>query len=47
MKESDYTLEDGGVYFYETVTGRGNIIRRNVFHDDFDGFMSARPTLRP
>jgi hypothetical protein len=38
VKESDYTLEDGGVYVYETVTGRGNVIRRNVFHDDFDGF---------
>jgi hypothetical protein len=31
-------LEDGGVYFYETVTGRGNVVRRNTFHDDFDGF---------
>jgi len=30
-------LEDGGVVFYDPVTGRGNIIRRNVFHDDFDG----------
>lgn len=31
-------LEDGGVAFYDPVNGRGNIIRRNTFHDDFDGF---------
>jgi parallel beta-helix repeat protein len=31
-------LEDGGVAFYDPATGRGNVIRRNVFHDDFDGF---------
>jgi len=31
-------LEDGGIAFYEPVDGRGNIIRRNIFHDDFDGF---------
>jgi parallel beta-helix repeat protein len=31
-------LEDGGVAFYDPATGRGNIIRRNDFHDDFDGF---------
>ncbi len=31
-------LEDGGVAFYDPVTGRGNVIRRNVFHDDFDAF---------
>ena len=31
-------LEDGGVVFYDPITGRGNVIRRNVFHDDFDGF---------
>jgi parallel beta-helix repeat protein len=30
-------LEDGGVAFYDPATGRGNVIRRNVFHDDFDG----------
>jgi parallel beta-helix repeat protein len=30
-------LEDGGVVFYNPVTGRGNVIRRNTFHDDFDG----------
>jgi hypothetical protein len=32
------SLEDGGVRFYDPVDGRGNIIRRNTFHDDFDGF---------
>ncbi len=31
-------LEDGGVRFYDPTTGRGNVIRRNTFHDDFDGF---------
>ena len=31
-------IEDGGVYIYEPMTGRGTVIRRNVFHDDFDGF---------
>ncbi|MBC7249333.1 MAG: right-handed parallel beta-helix repeat-containing protein [Anaerolineae bacterium] len=31
-------LEDGGIVFYDPATGRGNVIRRNVFHDDFDGF---------
>lgn len=31
-------LETGGVIFYDPVTGRGNIIRRNTFHDYFDGF---------
>jgi len=31
-------LEDGGVAFYDPATGRGNVIRRNIFHDDFDGF---------
>ena len=30
-------LEDGGIVFYDPATGRGNVIRRNVFHDDFDG----------
>jgi len=30
-------LEDGGVVFYDPAVGRGNVIRRNVFHDDFDG----------
>ncbi len=30
-------LEDGGISFYDPLTGRGNIIRRNTFRDDFDG----------
>jgi hypothetical protein len=34
-------LETGGVIFYDPVTGRGNIIRRNTFHDYFDGFTSC------
>jgi parallel beta-helix repeat protein len=32
-------LEDGGVAFYAyPFSGRGTVIRRNTFHDDFDGF---------
>lgn len=31
-------LETGGISFYDPMTGRGNVIRRNTFHDDFDGF---------
>jgi len=31
-------LETGGIRFYDPATGRGNVIRRNVFHDYFDGF---------
>jgi parallel beta-helix repeat protein len=31
-------LETGGIRFYDPVDGRGNIIRRNIFHDYFDGF---------
>ncbi len=31
-------LETGGIRFYDPTTGRGNIIRHNVFHDYFDGF---------
>jgi len=31
-------LEDGGIAFYDPSTGRGNVIRRNLFHDDFDAF---------
>jgi parallel beta-helix repeat protein len=31
------SLEDGGVAFYDPATGRGTVIRRNIFHDDFDG----------
>lgn len=30
-------LETGGVNFYSPTTGRGNVIRSNVFHDYFDG----------
>jgi hypothetical protein len=30
-------LEDGGISFYDPHTGRGTVIRRNTFHDDFDG----------
>jgi parallel beta-helix repeat protein len=30
-------LEDGGIGFYDPATGRGTVIRRNIFHDDFDG----------
>lgn len=30
-------IEDGGIAFYDPLTGRGNVIRRNTFHDDFDG----------
>ena len=37
-------LETGGVIFYDPVTGRGNIIRRNTFHDYFDGFDSCPET---
>lgn len=36
--KSGSSLETGGVRFYDPTTGRGNIIRRNVFHDYFDGF---------
>ncbi len=31
-------LENGAIAFFSLVTGRGNIIRRNAFHDFFDGF---------
>jgi hypothetical protein len=31
-------LETGGVAFYSPTNGRGNVIRRNTFHDYFDGF---------
>lgn len=29
-------LEDGGISVYDPMTGRGTVIRRNIFHDDFD-----------
>jgi hypothetical protein len=31
-------LSSGGITFYDPATGRGNVIRRNTFHDLFDGF---------
>jgi hypothetical protein len=31
-------LSGGGIRFYSPATGRGNVIRRNTFHDSFDGF---------
>lgn len=31
-------VEAGGVYVDQQSTGRGNIIRGNIFHDMFDGF---------
>jgi len=31
-------LGGGGITFYDPATGRGNVIRRNTFHDLFDGF---------
>jgi hypothetical protein len=31
-------LETGGIRMYEPMTGRGTVIRRNTFHDYFDGF---------
>jgi parallel beta-helix repeat protein len=34
-------LETGGVRFYSPVSGRGNVIRKNTFHDYFDGFGSC------
>ncbi|NVN90407.1 MAG: right-handed parallel beta-helix repeat-containing protein [Desulfuromonadales bacterium] len=30
-------LETGGIRMYEPMTGRGTVIRRNSFHDYFDG----------
>jgi hypothetical protein len=32
------SLSSGGIRFYSPTTGRGNVIRRNIFHDYFDGF---------
>jgi hypothetical protein len=32
------SLSSGGIRFYSPTTGRGNVIRRNAFHDLFDGF---------
>ena len=35
---SGISLSSGGIRFYQPTTGRGTIIRRNTFHDYFDGF---------
>jgi hypothetical protein len=32
------SLSSGGIRFYSPTAGRGTIIRRNTFHDYFDGF---------
>ncbi|MBN1475426.1 right-handed parallel beta-helix repeat-containing protein [Candidatus Sumerlaeota bacterium] len=32
------SLETGGIRLYDPMTGRGTVIRRNTFHDLFDGF---------
>jgi len=37
VKAASY-LERGGVYFGGSTSGRGNVIRRNIFHGFFDGF---------
>lgn len=37
VKKGAQYLEAGGVYANEPFTGKGNIIRRNTFHDMFDG----------
>jgi len=39
-------LETGGVRMYDPMTGRGTIIRRNTFHDYFDG-LGACPNSDP
>jgi parallel beta-helix repeat protein len=31
-------LETGGIRMYDPMTGQGTVIRRNTFHDYFDGF---------
>ncbi len=36
--KSGAALETGGVRMYSPMTGRGTVIRRNTFHDFFDGF---------
>ncbi|MFN8598731.1 MAG: right-handed parallel beta-helix repeat-containing protein [Anaerolineae bacterium] len=36
--KSGSALETGGIRLYDPMTGRGTIIRRNIFHDYFDGF---------
>lgn len=46
VKETRY-LERGGVYFANPSGGRGNIVRRNSFHDFFDGLdiCSGEPNI--
>lgn len=34
-------LETGGIVVYSPMSGRGNIIRRNSFHDFFDGLQTC------
>ena len=36
--KAEGNLETGGIRFYGPTTGRGTVIRRNTFHDYFDGF---------
>ncbi|MBN1979783.1 MAG: right-handed parallel beta-helix repeat-containing protein [Anaerolineae bacterium] len=36
--KSGAELETGGIRLYDPVDGRGTVIRRNTFHDYFDGF---------
>jgi Right handed beta helix region len=36
--KSGSALETGGIRLYDPMTGRGTVIRRNTFHDLFDGF---------
>ena len=36
--KSGAALETGGIRMYSPMTGRGTVIRRNTFHDFFDGF---------
>ncbi|MBN1890703.1 MAG: right-handed parallel beta-helix repeat-containing protein [Thermoflexales bacterium] len=35
--KSGAELETGGIRFYDPMDGRGTVVRRNVFHDYFDG----------
>jgi hypothetical protein len=35
--KSSSQLETGGISVFSPSTGRGNVIRRNIFHDYFDG----------
>ena len=40
-------LEAGAIAFYDPVTGRGNVIRRNTFHNFFDGFGCSPESAGP